>query len=96
MKTTQFDALTGRSFTTELTDDFKIITGNGYFIIPNPNSKHVSFSKGRKDSCLGDIVSDIIPNYTNEDYAKDYGDRMTGVGKTVKEFLIENLKINLA
>lgn len=94
MKTTQFDAKTGGQFTTEITGPSfqQVISGPGYFIIPTDKGT-VSFSKGRHDACVGDIVSDIIPNYTIEQYAADYGDRVLGIGKTVREFLHDNLRV---
>lgn len=94
-KTTQFDAKTGTQFTATITGPSyeQKIVGEGYFIIPNPDSKYVSHSKHRKDTCLGDIVSDIIPNYTNEQYCKDYGDRLTGMGVTVREYMANNLRL---
>jgi hypothetical protein len=97
MRTTQFDAKAGAQFTTEITDfnHSNRILGDGYFVIVNPNSKHVSFSKSYHDICFGDIVSDIIPNYTNQDYANDYGNKLTGVGKTVKEYMQQNCRMNI-
>ena len=71
------------------------IVGDGYFIIINPDSKHVSFSKSRKDVCLGDVTADIIPDYTNQQYADEYGDRYTGMGLTVKEFMTKNCRMDL-
>lgn len=50
-----------------------------YYIIVNPNSKHVSFCNEKKDICFGDTVPNIIPNYTNQQYANDYGDRVISV-----------------
>jgi hypothetical protein len=97
MTTSQFDAKTGSMFTTEITDfsHSNRIIGEGYFVIINPDSKHVSFSKAKHDICLGDIVSDIIPNYTNQQYANDYGDRLTGMGLTVREFMQKNCRMNI-
>ncbi len=90
--TTQFDACTGNLFTTEVvaTGLNSRIIGDGYYIIVNPDSKYVSFSKTRHDICFGDIVSDIIHEYTNQQYANDYGDKLTGLGKTVREYMQNN------
>ena len=95
MKATQFDAKTGGSFTVEISGPSysQKIEGVGYFVIVNPNSKHVSFSKSRHDICFGDIVSDIIPDYTNQQYANDYGSRITGMGKTVKEYIQQECRM---
>lgn len=81
MKTSQFDARTGQFFTAEIEGPSyaQRIVGAGYFILINPDSKHVSFSKTCHDICMGDIVSDIIPNYTNEQYMNDYGSRLISV-----------------
>lgn len=97
MKLTQFDTLTKSQFTAEVVGpsfDQKI-TGRGYFIIVNPNSKYVSFSKNHTDICFGDIASDIIPNYTNQQYAEDYGDRQIGTGNTVREYMQQNCGMNI-
>lgn len=97
MKTSQFDSKTGNFFTAEITGpsyEQKII-GNGYFVIVEPHSKHVSFSKHRHDICFGDIVSDIIPNYTNQQYANDYGDKLTGTGLTVREYMQKNCRMDI-
>lgn len=93
----QYDAKTKSSFTVQIDGPSyaQVIKGQGYFIIPNPQSKFVSFSKANKDTCLGDIVSDIIPEYTNEQYANDYGDRHLGTGKTVREYMRDNLRIKV-
>lgn len=82
MQRTQFDAKTGKDFTAVVTGPSyaQRIEGPGYFIIVNTDSKYVSFSKSKHDICFGDIVSDIIPSYTNEQYAKDYGDRVITEG----------------
>lgn len=97
MKVSQFDAKTGQFFTTEVTNyaHSNKILGEGYYIIVNPNSKYVSFSKENKDVCFGDIVSDIIPEYTNQQYANDYGDKLTGVGITVREYMQVNCRMDI-
>lgn len=102
MKTAQYDVITNKFFTTEINHNGIIgneygwhITGEGFYVIPNPHSKYVSFSKNHQDTCLGDIVSDIIPNYTNQQYADDYGDRITGLGKNVREFLQQNCRMDI-
>lgn len=93
--TTQFDARTGKLFTAEVMpaglNDY--IVGEGYYIIVNPDSKHASFSKTRHDICFGDIVSDIIPEYTNQQYADDYGNRLTKSGKTIREYMQDNCRM---
>ena len=87
MKNTPFVAeITGPSY------DQKIV-GPGYFIIMNPGSKHVSFSKGNHDVCFGDTVSDIIPEYTNEQYIEDYGHRVISTGQTLREYAKSNLRM---
>ena len=95
MRTTQVDAKTGTQFTTEITNltHSNRILGDGYFVIVNPHSNRVSFSKSYHDICFGDIVSDIIPNYTNQQYANDYGNRLTGMGLTVKEYMQQNCRM---
>ena len=97
MKTTQFDAKTHNFFTTQITNfsHSNRIVGDGYFVIINPHSEYVSFSKSNQDICLGDIVSDIIPNYTNQQYADDYGDKFTGLGLTVREYMQKNCRMNI-
>lgn len=97
MKVTQFDAHNKRSITVEIVGPSyaQRIEGDGYFIIVNPNSKHVSFSKAKHDVCLGDVTENIIPNYTNQQYADDYGSRLTGIGLTVKEFMQKNCRMNI-
>jgi hypothetical protein len=77
----QFDAASNGFFTAVIDGPFhnEAIIGEGYFIIINPDSKYVSFSKTRHDICFGDIVSNIIPEYTNEQYARDYGSRIIRV-----------------
>lgn len=91
MKCSQFDAHNKESITVEIAGPFynQVIKGEGYFIIPNPQSKHVSFCKGRKDTCLGDVTKNIIPDYTNQQYADEYGSRLTGIGVTVKEHMMK-------
>ena len=102
MTTTQFDAKTGNFFTTEINHKGLVgseygwnIIGAGYYVIINPDSKQVSFSKNNHDICFGDIVSDIIPNYTNQQYANDYGNKLTGLGKTVREFMQQNCRMSI-
>lgn len=97
MKTSQFDAATGGTFTAEIDGPSfsQRIIGDGFFIIVNPNSKHVSFSKSRHDICFGDIVSAIIPEYTNQQFADDYGDRMLAGGQTVREYMRENCRMEI-
>lgn len=98
MKTTQFDAKTGELFTVEIEGPSyaQRIVSDGYFIIVNPHSKFVFFSKKRYDICFGDIVSDIIPEYTNQQYANDYGDKMTGYNNmTVREYMQKNCRMNV-
>lgn len=97
MKQTTFDAHNKEQITTELTGpsyDQKII-GEGYFILINPDSKYVSFSKSKHDICLGDVTKNIIPDYTNQQFADEYGDRLTGMGKTVKQFMQQNCRMNI-
>jgi hypothetical protein len=92
MKRTQFDAKTGGAFTVEVEGpsfDERIV-GPGYFIIVNPQSTYACFSKSRQDICFGDIVSDMIPNYTNAQYAKDYGSRILHTGQTIREYMAQN------
>lgn len=81
MKTAQFDSATNSFFTAEISGPSysQRIEGAGYFVIINPDSKHVSFSKHRHDICFGDIVSKVIPNYTNADYIRDYGSKIISV-----------------
>ena len=96
MRITQFDAKTGEQFTTEIEGPSyaQKIVGEGYFILINPDSKHVSFCKQRRDICFGDIVSDIIPNYTNQQYCDDYGDKMTGYNNmTVRQYMQVNCRM---
>lgn len=102
MKNTQFDAKTRKMFTTEVEHNGTPqapygyhITGDGYYVIVNPNSKYVSFSKMNRDVCFGDIVSDIIKEYTNQQYADDYGNKVTGIGKTVRQYMIENCRMDI-
>ena len=96
MRLTTFDAHNNAQITVDIEGDyFPRITGEGYYIIPQPGSKHVSFSKHRTDSCLGDITANIIPDYTNAQYAAEYGDRFTVIGCTVIEFMVKNLIIKL-
>jgi len=89
MKQTFFDAHNQQQITVELTcHGYKpVIMGSGYFIIPNPGSKYVSFSKAAHDSCIGDITAEVIPDYTNQQYADEYGDRVTGMNLTVREYM---------
>lgn len=92
----QFDAHNNKrmDITIEGPSFAQLITGNGYFIIVNPDSKHVSFSKSRHDICFGDITENIIPDYTNQQYATEYGDRLTGMGVTVKEYMQRNCRMH--
>lgn len=90
-KITGFDAKTGANFTAEIVGppyDRRII-GEGYFIIIEPNSKYVSFSKSKHDICYGHIVSDIIHEYTNEQYVKDYRDILFNDGKKYSDWTIK-------
>lgn len=50
-----------------------------YYIIVNPNSKYVSFSKSKHDICFGDKVSGIIKEYTNAQYIAEFGSRIIEV-----------------
>lgn len=96
MKCTQFDAHNNRPITIEIVGPSfaQRIEGKGYFIIVNPNSTYVSFSKSRHDICLGDVTENIIPNYTNQDYANEYGSRTTGYkGMTVKQYMQQNCRM---
>jgi hypothetical protein len=96
MRLTTFDAHNNAQITVDIEGSyFPRIISEGYYIIPNPSSKHVSFSKHRADSCLGDITANIIPDYTNAQYAAEYGDRLTGMGCTVREFMVKNLRIEI-
>lgn len=96
MKTSQFDAHNNQPITVEIVGpsyEQKII-GEGYFIIINPDSKHVSFSKSHHDICFGDVTKEIIPDYTNQQFATEYGDRLTGYeGMTVKEYMQQNCRM---
>lgn len=78
VKISTFDAKTNASFIYEVTGPSykQRIIGPGYFIIINPDSKYVSFSKCRHDICFGDVVSDLIHEYTNTQYANDYGKKI--------------------
>jgi hypothetical protein len=92
---TQYDALTKSSFTVKIVGPSfaQKIEGEGWFIIPGSGNL-VSFSKAKKDCCLGDIASDIIPDYSNEDYIRDYGARQLGGDSgTVEEYCRKNLRI---
>lgn len=102
MKTSQFDTVTNSIFTTEIEYNGTIgneyggrITGKGYFVIVNPDSEYVSFSKNKHNICFGDIVSDIIPDYTNQQYANDYGDRLLGNKQTVREYMQQNCGMDI-
>lgn len=102
METSQFDAKTNQFFTTQITHNgspdkpygFRIV-GAGYYVIINPDSKYVSFSKSNRDICFGDIVSDIIHEYTNQQYCNDYGNKLTGTGKTVREYMQQNCRMEV-
>lgn len=97
MTVTQFDAHNGEQITTTLTgpDYAPVIDGPGYFIIPNAYGAKagVSFSKGRHDACLGDITLNVIPDYTNDQYAAEYGHRYMDNGMTVLEYMQQNLRL---
>jgi hypothetical protein len=97
MKIAQFDTKTNSMFTAEVLGPSyeQYISGDGYFIIVNPNSKFVSFSKHKHDICFGDIISDIIKEYTNQQYCDDYGKRLLGTGQTIKEYMINNCRMKL-
>lgn len=70
----------------------QIIHGDGYFIIPNGAGGQCSFCKECRDTCLGDVTMDIIPDYTIQQYSDEYGNRATGMGITVREFLQVNMR----
>lgn len=93
--TTQYDSYNKKFITVEITGPTyaQKIKGDGYFIIINPDSDFVSFSKSKKDTCLGDITLNVIPNYTNQQFADDYGDRRTGMGITVRQYMQRNCKM---
>ncbi len=92
MKVSQFDSHNNKFIEVEITGPSynQRIVGEGYFIIVS-GGKHISFSKGRHDVCFGDITTDIIPDYTVQQYADEYGDKygdkLTGLGVTVREYL---------
>lgn len=95
--TTLFDRHNKKQITVEIVGPSyeQKIVGEGYFIIINPDSKFVSFSKSKKDVCLGDVTKDIIPNYTNQQFADEYGDRRTGLGKSVREFMQQECRMDI-
>lgn len=98
MKISQFDAHNKQTITVEVdgSEYDQRIVGEGYFIIINPASKHVSFSKHRQDICMGDVTKEIIKEYTHDQYAAEYGDRPTGYhGMTVREYMVRNCRITL-
>lgn len=97
MRVTQFDAHNNKSITVEIEgpDYNQVIKGEGYFIIVEPGSPQVSFSKARKNICFGDVTQDIIPDYTNQQYADEYGDRLTGSGMTVREYMQQNCRMDV-
>lgn len=98
MKITSFDAHNGQSITVDIDgpDYSQRIDGDGWFIIIEPNSKFVSFSKHRHDVCFGDVTKAIIPDYTNQQFANEYGDRLTGYnGMTVKEYMVKNCRMDI-
>jgi hypothetical protein len=70
------------------------IAGAGYFIIINPQSEHVSFSKSNHDTCVDNLTADIIPGYTNQQFADEYGNEFVAeLGITVKEYMSRNLRM---
>lgn len=71
------------------------IKGDGFFILVNPGSKYASFSKHKQGVCFGDITKNIIPDYTNQQFADEYGDRLTGLGLTVKEYMQNNCRMDI-
>lgn len=98
MRVNQFDAHNKESITVEVVGPSyqQRIDGQGYFIIANPDSKFVCFSKVRHDLCFGDVTKDVIPEYTNQQYADEYGHRLTGMGSTMKEYLQRQCRMNIA
>lgn len=98
MRITQFDAHNNEPITVEVVGPSyaQRIEGEGYFILINPDSPHVSFSKGRHNICFGDVTKNIIPNYTNQQFANEYGSRMTGYNNmTIKEYMQINCRMNI-
>lgn len=97
MKTTTYDAHNGKSITVDVREgtEGQVIYGDGWFIIINPNSKYVSFSKQKHDVCFGDVTLNIIKEYTNQQFADEYGSRLTGLGMTVKEFMQRNCRMDI-
>lgn len=97
MKTSQFDAHNQQRINVNITGPTfaQKIEGKGYFIIVNPDSNFVSFSKSRHDICLGDVTADIIHEYTNQQYANEYGSRLTGMGLTVREYMQKNCRMDV-
>jgi hypothetical protein len=95
--TTQYDFHNKKFITVNITGPTfaQKIIGDGYFLIINPDSKHISFSKIKHDVCLGDITADIIPDYTNQQFADEYGDRLTGMGLTVRQYMQQNCRMNI-
>jgi len=97
MNTTQFDAHNKKHLTVELVGpSYELkIKGEGVFIIINPHGKFVSFSKSCHDACLGDVTEKVIHEYTNQQYADEYGDRMTGLGMTVRQYMQINCRMDI-
>ena len=50
-----------------------------YFIIVNPDSKFVSFTNSKHDICFGHTSNDVIKEYTNQQYADDFGHEIINV-----------------
>jgi len=50
-----------------------------YFIIVNPDSKFVSFGNSKHDICFGHTSNDVIKEYTNQQYANDFGHEIINV-----------------
>lgn len=98
MLTTTFDAHNNQPITVDIVGPSfaQKIVGEGYFIIINPDSRYATFSKSKYNVCMGDVTKNIIPNYTNQQYADEYGDRLTGyLGMTVKEYMQKNCRMKI-
>ncbi len=97
MNTTLFDAHNQKQITVNIVGPSyqQYISGPGYFIIVQPDSKFVSFSKSRHDICFGDVTEEIIHEYTNQQFADEYGDRLTGIGLTLKEYMRKNCRMDI-
>lgn len=66
-----------------------------YFIIVNPASNFVSFSTTNHNVCFGDTVPAVIKEYTNLQYANDYGERLisyTWGGKLITKSIRQYMK----